>query len=57
MFLAARYLLFLPGFRVENLKDDSKKRLQINPAKRNVLVVKNETRILEQKRKVIQKFQ
>ena len=28
MFLAARYLLFLPGFRVENLKDDSKKRLQ-----------------------------
>ena len=23
MFLAARYLLFLPGFRVENLKDDS----------------------------------
>lgn len=25
MFLAARYLLFLPGFRVENLKDDSKK--------------------------------
>lgn len=29
----------------------------LNPAKRNVLVVKNETRILEQKRKVIQKFQ
>lgn len=29
----------------------------VNPAKRNVLVVKNETRILEQKRKVIQKFQ
>ena len=28
MFLAARYLLFLLGFRVENLKDDSKKRLQ-----------------------------
>ena len=28
MFLAALYLLFLPGFRVENLKDDSKKRLQ-----------------------------
>lgn len=31
--------------------------IQVNPAKRNVLVVKNETRILEQKRKVIQKFQ
>ena len=33
------------------------KDIYVNPAKRNVLVVKNETRILEQKRKVIQKFQ
>ena len=40
--------------RIENFLLGREEFLQVNPAKRNVMVVKNEMRLLKQKRNVLQ---